>query len=215
MKIRTLIGATAIAALALPGAALAETAMVTTDLNLRAGPGPQHEVLDVIPADQSVEVTGCTESLNWCRVDFGGNVGWVYSDYIEYEMEGSRVVVSQAAPQVQTPIVEYEPTGTGAVAGIAGGATVGALLGGPIGAVIGGAAGAALSGVVAPPQPVRTYIVEQPADPVYLEGEVVVGAGLPETVPLYEAPDYEYRWAYVNQQRVIVDDERRIVYVLR
>ena len=53
-------------------------------------------------------------------------------------------------------------------------------------------------------------------DPVYLEGEVVVGAGLPETVQLRPVPDYEYNYVYVNGQPVLVEPQsRRIVYVVR
>ena len=53
-------------------------------------------------------------------------------------------------------------------------------------------------------------------DPVYLDGEVVVGAGLPETVELREIPDYEYRYVNVNNQPVLVEPgSRKIVYIIR
>lgn len=62
----------------------------------------------------------------------------------------------------------------------------------------------------------RTYIESNTIDPVYLDGEVVVGAALPETVEVREIPDYDYRYVYVNEQPVLVEPEtRRIVYVLR
>ncbi|TJU99032.1 MAG: DUF1236 domain-containing protein, partial [Mesorhizobium sp.] len=51
---------------------------------------------------------------------------------------------------------------------------------------------------------------------VYLEGEVVTGAVLPDTVELREIPDYNYRYVYVNNQPALVDPgTRRIVYVMR
>jgi hypothetical protein len=63
---------------------------------------------------------------------------------------------------------------------------------------------------------VRTYVTSNQVDPVYLDGEVVVGASLPETVQLREIPDYEYRYVYVNGQPVLVEPQsRRIVYVMR
>ena len=103
----------------------------------------------------------------------------------------------------------------GTASGAAGGAVTGAIIGGPVGAIIGGVAGAALGSAIDPPEEVRTYVVQQPVDTVTLEGEVVVGAGLPETVELHTVPDYEYRYAYVNGERVLVDPEtRRIVYVV-
>ena len=62
----------------------------------------------------------------------------------------------------------------------------------------------------------RTYVTTNQVEPVYLDGEVVVGAGLPETVELREIPDYEYRYVYVNGQPVLVEpSSRRIVYVVR
>ncbi|TIV09513.1 MAG: DUF1236 domain-containing protein, partial [Mesorhizobium sp.] len=51
---------------------------------------------------------------------------------------------------------------------------------------------------------------------VYLDGEVVTGATLPDTVELREIPDYRYRYVYVNNQPALVDPgTRRIVYVMR
>jgi hypothetical protein len=59
-------------------------------------------------------------------------------------------------------------------------------------------------------------VTSHQVEPVYLDGEVVVGAGLPETVALNEIPDYEYRYVNVNGQPVLVDaHSRRIVYIVR
>ena len=49
-----------------------------------------------------------------------------------------------------------------------------------------------------------------------LEGEVVVGATVPESVTLSVVPDYDYRYVYINGQRALVDPgTRQIVYVIR
>ena len=83
---------------------------------------------------------------------------------------------------------------------------------GVAGAVAGGAAGT----VIDPPKNERPYGTSNTVDQVYLDGEVVVGAGLPDTVELREIPDYEYRYVYVNGQPVLVDSNtRQIVYVVR
>src|SRR5690606_35749981 len=88
----------------------------------------------------------------------------------------------------------------------------GAVVGGVAGTVAGGAAGT----IIDPPEQVRTYVTTHQVDPVYLEGEVVVGAGVPDTVELREIPDYQYRYVYVNGQPVLVDAKtRQIVYVVR
>jgi hypothetical protein len=81
-----------------------------------------------------------------------------------------------------------------------------------IGAVVGGVAGAAVD----PPAEVRTYIAGQTVPPVTYNGQVAVGTTLPETITMYDVPQYErYRWSYVNNQRVLIDrSTRQIVAVL-
>jgi len=74
-------------------------------------------------------------------------------------------------------------------------------------------AGGALGTAVDPPEPVQAYAVEQEVPSVEATGELEVGAGLPEAVPLYEIPDYQCRLAVVNNRRVLVDDDRRVVYI--
>ena len=97
-----------------------------------------------------------------------------------------------------------------------GGVIAGALLGGPIGAVIGGNVGLASGAVVDPPEQVRTYVTTNKVDPVYLDGEVVVGSAIPKTVRVYQVPDYKYQYAYVNGRTVLVEPEsNKIVYVYR
>ena len=60
------------------------------------------------------------------------------------------------------------------------------------------------------------YVRDNPVDPVYLEGEVVTGVELPETVTLSTVPTSDYRYAYVNGVPVVVDPaERRVVYIVR
>ena len=57
----------------------------------------------------------------------------------------------------------------------------------------------------------------QDVDTVYLDGEVVIGAEVPDVVELAEIPEYEdYRYARINGQVVLIDPaSRRIVYVVR
>ena len=55
-----------------------------------------------------------------------------------------------------------------------------------------------------------------PLDPVYLEGNLAVGAGIPEDITLSAVPNYRYQYVYVNDRPVLVDPAtRRIVYVYR
>jgi len=225
MKSSVLKGATAAVALfALSGVAAAQsTATATTDLNIRSGPGPEYPVVGVIGASQQTNINGCIQGSKWCQVSHNGVEGWAYSDYLTASFSGGQTVVLTERPADAVPAITYETTasteGTGAVAGGATGAVAGAIIGGPVGAAIGGAAGAVAGGAidtVTPPQEVVTYVQQHQVDPVYLEGEVVVGAQLPETVAVREIPDYEYRYVYVNGQPVLVEPQsRRIVYVMR
>lgn len=221
-----LFSATAVGALLVSSVAMAQTAVTaSTDLNVRSGPGPQYPVVGVINADGQATLNGCMEASKWCQVSYNGVDGWAYSDYLMGANAGVDVVVSQRPAEMNVPVATYDSSRdqaatAGGVAGAATGAIAGAIIGGPVGAAVGGIAGAAggsiTGSVITPPTEVRTYIEQNPADPVYLEGEVVVGASLPETVTVREIPDYEYRYVYVNGQPVIVEPEtRRIVHIVR
>jgi hypothetical protein len=95
---------------------------------------------------------------------------------------------------------------------------VGAIVGGTIGGVVGGVAG--VLGVDQRPR-FRHYVVEEQHRPSYrYEGDVRVGAVLPEAgVTYYEVPpEYgarDYRYTVVNDRPVLVDPRtRRIVEVV-
>lgn len=216
MRFKASFAAGVVAAVAAPSLALAATmATATTDLNLRAGPGPNYEVIGVVQNNGEVTIDGCIEGSKWCEVTYQGKKGWAYSAYLTAEVSGSRVVIAERATEVGVPVVTYKGSDSAAM-GAAGGAVTGALIGGPIGAVVGGVAGAAAGAAIDPPETVRTYVASNRGDVVYLEGEVVVGAAVPETVVLRPVPDYQYSYAYVNGQLVLVEPaSRQIVYVLR
>jgi len=202
-----------VAMLAMGSTALAEiNAAATTDLNVRSGPGPQYPVIGVIGANQPTEVVGCLESGKWCQVAHNGKEGWAYGDYLATSTAGQAEVVAQL-PASRLPNVPQPGATAGAVTGV----VAGALIGGPVGAIIGGIAGATTGAAIDnPPPTVQTYVTQNAMQPVYLEGEVVVGAGVPGTVELRQIPDYGYSYAYVNGQPVLVDPgSRRIVYVYR
>jgi uncharacterized protein YraI len=195
------------------------TAQATTALNLRAGPGPTAEILTVIPAAGDVSVDACLDADKWCQVTYDGTSGWAYGDYLTVTPEGASdpVVLYDNREKVTVRTVTREDAGgEAALTGGTIGAIAGALIGGPVGAAIGGVAGATLAADAAPDAQVTTYVRSNPVEQVYLDGEVVVGAGLPETVDLRAVPDTRYVYAYVNGVPVLVDpDSRQIVYILR
>jgi hypothetical protein len=222
MKSRHLLGTAAAVLLASTVVASAASVTASTDLNVRAGPGPQYPVIGVLGAGQAADLDGCLASGKWCQVN---GEGWVYSAYLVGDFGGQQVVIQERVGSDDVAVIkDPDASGSGGAAGAVGGAAVGAItgaiIGGPIGAAVGGAAGGIAGGTVGqtidPPAEVRTYVTSNRADPVYLEGEVVVGATLPDTVEFRAIPDYEYRYAYINGQPVLVEPEsRRIVYVVR
>ncbi|MER8438631.1 DUF1236 domain-containing protein [Mesorhizobium sp. M1312] len=197
---RILFPAVAGALVAMSGTALADTAVsAVADLNIRAGPGPQYPVIGVLAAGQSATLDGCIQNSKWCTIAEANGQGWIYSDYVTADFGGNEVVLTRRAADADITIVEAP-----------------ADVDDPdiyTGAIV---AGEPIEPIRRPPAEVRTYIETNRVDPVYLEGEVVTGATLPDTVELREIPDYEYRYVYVNGQPALVDPgTRRIMYVER
>jgi Protein of unknown function (DUF1236) len=96
--------------------------------------------------------------------------------------------------------------------GARNGARAGGDVGGPIGAVIGGTVGAAVGLGLEIPNAVITSVQGERAPSVVVHERVVVGEPLPQEVVLRPVPNYaEYRYAVVNDRRVIVEPRTRKV----
>jgi uncharacterized protein YraI len=195
------------ALLAFAGVAAADTMVsATTDLNVRAGPGPEYQVIGFLGAGQQAPLTGCLKDSRWCTVSTANGEGWVYSDYLAAEEQGQRVVITRRPAGIAVPDVTY----SGPAAPVD--TTVTSAIVGPEDDM----ATDDTVGTIEPPSEVRTYVIDHRMDPVYLNGEVVVGAGLPDNVELSDIPDYQYRYVDVIGQPVLVDPQtRRIVYIVR
>jgi uncharacterized protein YraI len=184
---------------AIPAAYAEMSATTLTDLNVRAGPGPQYPAVGVATRGSAAVLDGCMEGSNWCRIDVNGLRGWAYARYLATDMGGTTAIIQERRTELSVPTVAYE------------GETVVAPsepleLVGPVEEVE----------AVTPPPTVRTYITENPVDTVYVEGEAVVGATLPNTVAVQPIPDYEYQYVTINGQPVLVDPgTRKVVYVYR
>ncbi len=103
-------------------------------------------------------------------------------------------------------------TATGAV----NGARTGGEVAGPVGEIVGGTVGAAVGAAVEIPNAVITSIEGERVPSVTIRERVVVGEPLPATVELRPVPSYsEYRYAVVNDRRVIVEPRtRKIIKVI-
>ena len=79
---KTTLLATVSALVLSAGAASAATAITTSSITLRAGPGAQYQVVARVPARAAVEVDGC--SAGWCDVSFGGAEGYASAAALQF-----------------------------------------------------------------------------------------------------------------------------------
>jgi len=102
------------------------------------------------------------------------------------------------------------------VEGAHNGAEAGGAVAGPLGAVVGGTVGAAVGAGLEIPNAVITSLDSERVPSVVVRERVVVGEPLPAEVELRPVPHYtEYRYAVVNDRRVIVDPRtRRVIKII-
>ena len=96
------------------------------------------------------------------------------------------------------------------------GAAAGGSVAGPVGAAVGGTVGAAVGLGLEIPNAVITSIQGAHAPSVTVKERVVVGEPLPASVELRTVPSHtQYRYAVVNDRRVIVDPHsRKIIKII-
>ena len=103
----TSIAAGVLAMAALPAVASAQDAIVTVDLNMRAGPSTAFPVVDVVPGRTPVDVHGCVAGYSWCDVSADNNRGWVYAGYLSYPVRGSYVPLVEYVSDIDVPIISF------------------------------------------------------------------------------------------------------------
>jgi Protein of unknown function (DUF1236) len=122
-------------------------------------------------------------------------------------------------------VIPLSASAQGVPGGVERGARVGDRAAGPVGAIVGGTIGGVVGGVVGvlgvDQRPrFHSYVVEQRRPSYRYEGDVRVGAELPEAgVTYYDVPqEYgarDYRYTIVNDRTVLVDPRtHRIVEVI-
>jgi hypothetical protein len=121
----------------------------------------------------------------------------------------NRLAVSLIAASLLTSGAAFAQSTT--AAGAANGARTGGEVAGPVGEIVGGTVGAAVGAAVEIPNAVITSIPQREPS-VTVRERVVVGEPLPPTVELRTVPSHtEYRYAVVNDRRVIVEPRTRKV----
>ena len=68
--------------LALSGGTASAEPAVSSDLNMRSGPGFDFGAVEVIPGGATVDAGGC--GRGWCRVNYAGRTGFARSGYLSF-----------------------------------------------------------------------------------------------------------------------------------
>ena len=69
---------------------------------------------------------------------------------------------------------------------------------------------------VAPPDEVVTYVQRERVPSVRIEGDIIVGRPVPDTVEIRTIPRYQqYGYAVINERRVLIEPgSRRVIRVI-
>jgi hypothetical protein len=129
--------------------------------------------------------------------------------FIGGETMNKRLAVSVIAASLLASSAAFAQSTT--ATGAASGARAGGEIAGPVGEIVGGTVGAAVgAGLEIPNAVIGAIPRNEPS--VVVHERVVVGEPLPDTVVLRPVPSHtEYRYAVVNDRRVIVEPRTRKV----
>ncbi|MBO1073411.1 SH3 domain-containing protein [Roseomonas marmotae] len=95
------------AVLLAPALAQAAPAIVTTRLNMRAGPGTEYPVVARLEQGVQVEVLGCLEGYGWCDIAIGQDRGWAAGAYLQVPYDERREPLMRIAPAIGLPVVGF------------------------------------------------------------------------------------------------------------
>jgi uncharacterized protein YraI len=105
MSFMRLAASTAILITVSAGCAWAAPALVTTNVNMRQGPGTTYQIVTTIPGGSTVDVAGCTGE--WCQVAWQGQSGYA----IATALDSGNGTAAQGGPVpgYDVPVPAYGP----------------------------------------------------------------------------------------------------------
>ena len=107
MNLRTLFAAAAFLGFT-AGAAFAQNAYTTGNVNMRAGPSTQYPRVTTVPNGAAVDVHGCTSGWSWCDTSWRGIRGWVSANYLQMLYNNRRVYLPEYAPRIGVPVITFQ-----------------------------------------------------------------------------------------------------------
>lgn len=81
--------------------------VVTTYVDLYAGPDVGYPTIAQLPAGTPVAIQGCITGWTWCDVITMGMRGWVAGTFVQYTYQSQPVVVADYGARIGIPIVAF------------------------------------------------------------------------------------------------------------
>ena len=91
--------------------ALAQSAVTTSAVNVRAGPERFFPTVTWLLGGTPVQVMGCVEGWRWCDVVAGRDRGWVYARYLSTSLDGRKVTIREGGPTLGLTPAEFSLLG--------------------------------------------------------------------------------------------------------